>query len=102
MQAPDTSVERAIDKVLNFSQNSYEIFKSSQIEEKRRILNIVFANFFMEGKNPVISMRKNFNLLSNLGGCQDWCTKVDELLESIIENAYDINNGYEQRYDNKD
>ncbi len=77
LQAPDTSVERAIDKVLNFSQNSYEIFKSSQIEEKRRILNIVFANFFMEGKNPVISMRKNFNLLSNLGGCQDWCRKVD-------------------------
>ena len=77
LQAPNTSVEMAIDKVLNFSQNSYEIFKSSQIEEKRRILNIVFANFFMEGKNPVISMRKNFNLLSNLGGCQDWCSGKD-------------------------
>ena len=49
----------------------------SQIEEKSRILNIVFANFFMEGKNPVISMRKNFNLLSNLGGCQDWCSEKD-------------------------
>ena len=49
----------------------------SQIEEKRRILNIVFAFFFMEEKNPVISMRKNFNLLSNLGGCQDWCSGKD-------------------------
>ena len=94
LQTPDTSVERAIDKVLNFSQNSFAIFKSSQIEEKRRILNfsqnsfaifkssqieekrrilnIVFANFFMDGKNPEISMRKTFSLLSNLGGCQDW------------------------------
>ncbi len=54
LQTPDTSVERAIDKVLNFSQNSFAIFKSSQIEEKRHILNIVFANFFMDGKNPEI------------------------------------------------
>lgn len=77
LQTPDTSVERAIDKVLNFSQNSFAIFKSSQIEEKRRILNIVFANFFMDGKNPEISMRKNFSLLSNLGGCQDWCPGED-------------------------
>ena len=77
LQTPDTSVERAIDKVLNFSQNSFVIFKSSQIEEKRRILNIVFANFFMDGKNPEISMRKNFSLLSNLGGCQDWCPEED-------------------------
>ena len=53
MERPNSAILTAIDKALNFSQNSYEIFKSSQIEEKRRILNIVFANFFMEGKNPV-------------------------------------------------
>jgi len=91
LQTPDTSVERAIDKVLNFSQNSFEIFKSSQIEEKRRILNIVFANFLMDGKNPEISMRKNFSLLSNLGGCKDWCSEVDELLNSVRDKTIDIN-----------
>lgn len=77
LQTPDNSVERAIDKVLNFSQNSFAIFKSSQIEEKRRILNIVFANFFMDGKNPEISMRKNFKLLSKIGACKDWCSGKD-------------------------
>ena len=77
LQTPDASVERAIDKVLNFSQNSFAIFKSSQIEEKRRILNIVFANFFMDGKNPEISMRKNFKLLSKIGACKDWCPEED-------------------------
>ena len=90
LQTPDTSVERAIDKVLNFSQNSFAIFKSSQIEEKRRILNIVFANFFMDGKNPEISMRKNFKLLSKIGACEDWCTRVDELLNSIVDESIDI------------
>ena len=71
LQTPDNSVERAIDKVLNFSQNSFAIFKSSQIEEKRRILNIVFANFLLDEKNVEISMSKNFKLLSKIGACED-------------------------------
>ena len=36
-------------------------------------------------------MRKNFSLLSNLGGCKDWCTRVDELLNSIVDETSDIN-----------
>ena len=87
LQTPDTSVERVIDKVLNFSQNSFAIFKSSQIEEKRRILNIVFANFLMDGKNPEISMRKNFSLLSNLGGCKDWCSGEDSNFHCLRQHA---------------
>lgn len=87
LQTPDTSVERAIDKVLNFSQNSFAIFKSSQIEEKRRILNIVFANFFMDGKNPEISMRKNFKLLSKIGACKDWCPGEDSNFHCLRQHA---------------
>ena len=87
LQMPDTSVERAIDKVLNFSQNSFAIFKSSQIEEKRRILNIVFANFFMDGKNSEISMRKNFKLLSKIGACKDWCPEEDSNFHDLGSHA---------------
>ena len=72
MENPDTNVDKAIDNILNFSKNSFAIFKSSQIEEKRRILNIVFANFLMDGKNPEISMHKNFKLLSKIGACEDY------------------------------
>lgn len=87
LQMPDTSVERAIDKVLNFSQNSFAIFKSSQIEEKRRILNIVFANFLMDGKNPEISMHKNFKLLSKIGACEDWCPGEDSNFHCLRQHA---------------
>ena len=45
----------------------------------------------MDGKNPEISMRKNFSLLSNLEGCKDWCTRVDELLNSIEMSCEEIN-----------
>ena len=87
LQTPDNSVERAIDKVLNFSQNSFAIFKSSQIEEKRRILNIVFANFLMDGKNPEISMHKNFKLLSKIGACEDWCPGEDSNFHCLRQHA---------------
>ena len=46
LQTPDTSVERAIDKVLNFIQNSFAIFKSSQIEEKRAYFKYRFCELF--------------------------------------------------------
>ena len=77
MAKPDDSLDVAIDKVLNFSKNSFDIFESSQIEEKRRILNFVFENFFMDGKNVEISMHKHFKLLSKTGACQDWCPEED-------------------------
>lgn len=86
-ETADNSVERAIDKVLNFSQNSFAIFKSSQIEEKRRILNIVFANFLMDGKNPEISMHKNFKLLSKIGACEDWCPGEDSNFHCLRQHA---------------
>lgn len=81
------NVDKAIDKVLNFSQNSFAIFKSSQIEEKRRILNIVFANFLMDGKNPEISMHKNFKLLSKIGACEDWCSGEDSNFHCLRQHA---------------
>lgn len=93
------NVDKAIDKALNFIKNSFAIFKSSQIEEKRRILNIVFANFFMDGKNVEISMSKNFKLLSKIGACKDWCSIIDELLNSIILESNHINRWYRDLFE---
>lgn len=87
MAEPDDSLDKAIDNVLNFSQNSFEIFKSSQIEEKRRILNFVFENFFMDGKNVEISMHKHFKLLSKIGACQDWCPGEDSNFHWLSQHA---------------
>lgn len=36
-------------------------------------------------------MSKNFKLLSKTGACEDWCTRVDELLNSIVDETSDIN-----------
>ena len=36
-------------------------------------------------------MRKNFKLLSKIGACKDWCSIIDELLNSIVDETPDIN-----------
>ena len=87
MENPDTNVDKAIDNILNFSQNSFELFKSSKIEEKRRILNIVFSNFLLDGKNVEISMSKNFKLLSKIGACEDWCPGEDSNFHCLRQHA---------------
>ena len=72
IKQPQINIDNAISKVLNFGENFFEIFKSVKIDEKRKILNLIFSNFLLDGKNVEISMRKTYNLLSEIGGCQEW------------------------------
>ena len=72
MKQPKIGVNECIDKVLNFGENSFNIFKSVKTDEKRKILNLIFSNFILDGKNVEISMRKAYNLLSEIGGCIEW------------------------------
>ena len=50
------SIDEAIDNILNFSENSYNIFKSVKTDEKRKILNLIFSNFILDGKNVEIEV----------------------------------------------
>ena len=52
--------------------------------KKRKILNLIFSNFILAEKNVEISMRKAYNLLSEIGGCIEWWWNIDELLTEII------------------
>ncbi len=42
-----------------------------------------FCELFNERKNSEILMHKNFKFLSETGACEDWCTIIDELLNSV-------------------
>jgi len=59
--------------------------------KKKNLKKCILELFYGRKKNPLITMYKHYNLLSNLGGCQDWCTKVDELLNSIVDETNVIN-----------
>lgn len=47
--------------VLRLAQGALEIFKSSEVPEKRQFLNYLLQNCQLEGKNLTFSMRYPFN-----------------------------------------
>ena len=54
-----------IEYILDIASRTYELFKSSGIDKKRRILNLVFPNFFLNGSKLEYTIRSPFNMLVN-------------------------------------
>lgn len=61
-KAEEGSLDVSIEEVLGLAKDIGEIFKSSQIEGKKEIINCVFANLSLEQKNLYFSYKKPFNL----------------------------------------
>ena len=54
--------EITLEYLLDIASRSYSLFKSSGIETKRKILKLVFPNFYLDGKNLSYDIRKPFDL----------------------------------------
>ena len=68
----EKELDKAIDTVLDFANNIQTLFDSSSFYEKRLILKNVFSNFLLDGRNPQISLKKEYALLSKTGERQNW------------------------------
>ena len=68
----EKELDKAIDTVLDFANNIQTLFESSSFYEKRLILKNVFSNFLLDGRNPQISLKKEYALLSKTGERQNW------------------------------
>ena len=55
--------EVSVEEVLDLAKNAAEIFQSSQMAQKKQILNCVFANLTMKQKNLYFLYKKPFDLL---------------------------------------
>jgi site-specific DNA recombinase len=49
--------------ILDLANRAYELFESSQAEQKRRLLNFVFANFSTQGSKLQYKIKEPFNEL---------------------------------------
>jgi hypothetical protein len=58
--------------VLNLSRRIGEIFESSEVEEKRAILNFLLQNPVVNGKNLEFSLKKPFDTVLELSTCPTW------------------------------
>jgi hypothetical protein len=65
--------------VLNLSRRIGEIFNSSEIEEKRAILNFVLQNPVVEDKKLEFTLRKPFNTVLELASCPTGLRLYDEI-----------------------
>ena len=51
---------------MSMAQNAYQIFKSSRVEAKRAILNILLSNLKIKDKQISYNLRKPFDLIDSL------------------------------------
>jgi hypothetical protein len=68
----DESFNQNISTIFELASKSHELFKSSEIEEKRRIISLLFPNLSMDGEKLMFIVRKPFDMFLNLTDRQEW------------------------------
>ncbi len=63
--------------VLELANNAYELFKSSEIEEKRQLLKFTLQNLVLDGKTIRSQAQKPFDIILNCADSHSWLPRVD-------------------------
>ena len=82
----DDSFNETLGIIFELASKAHELFKSSEIEEKRRIITILFPNLKMDAEKLVFSLRKPFDMFVD---CQDqpvWLGWLDSNQRSRDQN----------------
>lgn len=78
LQKDDKEFSKNISTIFEIASKSYEIFKSSELDEKRRIINILFPNLEMNQEKLVFTIRKPLDAMLNLGERPTWLPNLEE------------------------
>jgi hypothetical protein len=68
------------------SSRAYELFESSEVGQKRQIINFVLKNLKLRGKNLEFELKKPFDVLINLQNCENrsvWLGRVSKVRTCI-------------------
>ncbi len=68
----DEQFSITLNLLLDLATNAYELFKSSKLEQKRRLLAIVFSNFVLTDVSLCFSLRKPFDAMVKLAKSPKW------------------------------
>ena len=58
--------------VLNLAQKAYEIFQSSEVAEKRQLLNFLLQNPELNGRKLVFKLKTPFDTVLQANECSNW------------------------------
>lgn len=82
----DDSFNETLGIIFELASKAHELFKSSEIEEKRRIISILFPNLKMDGETLVFTLRKPFDRFVNCTDHPDWLGRLDSNQRSRDQN----------------
>jgi len=63
--------------VLDLSSRALEIFKSSEVNEKRALLNFLLQNCVLNGRKLLFELKTPFDVIAQHTKTQDWLRIVD-------------------------
>ena len=66
--------------VLNLAKRAYEIFKSSEVAEKRQLLNFLLQNLELKGRKLMFTMKTPFDTVLSANRCSNWLRGQDSNL----------------------
>ena len=89
-------VLKSLSTIFTLLSKAHQLFKSSEIEEKRRIITIMFPNLFLDKEKLIITPRKPFDLFLNSGACPEWLSELDAVLTSNYSNVVKFNRKTEE------
>lgn len=58
--------------ILELSNRAYDLFKSSEVEQKRQLIKLVLSNLRIEGENVLYDAQKPFDILVKNADCIEW------------------------------
>jgi site-specific DNA recombinase len=73
----DDNFNKAIATIFALASKAHDLFKSSELDEKRRIITILFPNFEMDAEKLVFKPRKPFDMFLNLAQRPEWLPGPD-------------------------
>jgi site-specific DNA recombinase len=64
-------------KILELSKKAYSLYKSATAQEKRKLLNLVLSNCYLEGKNLRPDYKKPFDIIRKGIQSKEWLPRLD-------------------------
>ncbi len=80
LDSADEDFAISLKLVLELVNNAGRLFRSSKIEQKRKLLTLVFQNLSLTNGKAQFSLRKPFELFLNQSGCPEWLGYQDSNL----------------------
>lgn len=75
----DDAFKETMLNLLEIATRAHDHFQCSSTEQKRKLVNFVFANLQLKGTTLCYTLKKPFDQMLNLTTCQQWRDLVDSL-----------------------